>query len=211
MASKINICSMATSLIGANRVSDLDNPTSEEEKLCVLWWDHCVKEALETHDWKFARDYKAALAVSASPNAEYDHAYQLPDNCLILRYLWDADAAKRVTDSEYELHGSEILTDLDTVNVVYTKNDVAVGVYPTHFVKALIYLLASYLAYKLAEKRRDSMYEAYMKAVQEGIDRDQAQGNYPETATDSWLAAAGVGEEPSGTRIVQTNSGYIEV
>ena len=152
MASKVNICSMACTLIGANRVTDLDNPTTEEERLCVLWWDQVLEETLHEHDWKFAREYKAALAVSASPSGEYDHAYQLPSDCLVLRYLWDTDAADRVVADEYEIQGTQILTDLDTVNVVYTKRDANVGRYPTFFVRALTYLLAHYLAFKLSEK-----------------------------------------------------------
>ena len=146
MASKVNICSMACTLIGANRVTDLDNPTTEEERLCVLWWDQVLEETLHEHDWKFAREYKAALAVSVSPSGEYDHAYQLPSDCLVLRYLWDTDAADRVVADEYEIQGTQILTDLDTVNVVYTKRDANVGRYPTFFVRALTYLLAHYLA-----------------------------------------------------------------
>ena len=213
MASKVNICSMACTLIGANRVTDLDNPTSEEERLCYLWWDQALRETLEEHDWKFARAYSPNLAVAVSPNAEYDHAYQLPSDCLVLRYLWDTDALCQVKDSEYELHGTQILTDLDTVNIVYTKYDTNVGRYPTFFVQALIYLLAHYLAYKLSEKgqKAPEMRQLFELTLRKAIDRDQAQGNYPQTEEDPWLKAAGFGDGSGEPAIVQTNTGYIEV
>lgn len=193
MASKINICSMACSLVGAKRVNDLDNPSTEEERECVLWWDHAVQEILEDHDWKFARDYQGNLAVSASPSGEYDHAYQIPNNCLVVRYLWDREALARVTASEYELHGRHILTDLDEVNVIFTRSDVAVGMFPAYFVTALVYNLAHYISYKLAEKggKAAEMKGEYEKAKLKAIDMDQSQGNYPEDTTDPWLAAAG--------------------
>ena len=213
MASKVNICSMACTLIGANRVTDLDNPTTEEERLCVLWWDQVLEETLHEHDWKFAREYKAALAVSVSPSGEYDHAYQLPSDCLVLRYLWDTDSDCRVVADEYEIQGTQILTDLDTVNVVYTKRDANVGRYPTFFVRALTYLLAHYLAFKLSEKgaKAPEMRQLYAVAISKAIDNDQKQGNYPQDKEDPWLTAAGLGgPEASGT-IVQTNTGYIEI
>lgn len=193
MASKSNICSMALSLIGCRPVTSLDRPTTEEDRQCLLWWDHSVKEVLEKHDWKFARRYAPNLAVSTSPSGEYDHAYQLPNDCLVLRYLWDDEAKQRVTEEEYELQGRSILTNLDTVNIVYTKNDENTGGYPGHFVKALIFLLASYLAYKLGEKggRSDEMREKYRLALHEAVEIDQAQGNYPEDEKDSWMEAAG--------------------
>ncbi len=194
MASKVNICSMATTMLGANRVNDLDNPTTEEERLCVLWWDHCLNELLEEHDWKFARAYQPDLAVTTSPSEEYDHAYQKPNDCVLIRYLWDEEAGKRVTDSEFELQEDMILADLDTVNVVYTSNAVAVGKYPTYFVKALTYLLASYLAYKLTEggKMHTAMKDDYKDALLTAIDRDCSQANYPvDPNDDSWLQAAG--------------------
>lgn len=184
---------MALSLIGCRPVTSLDRPSTEEDRQCILWWDHSVKEVLEKHDWKFARRYASNLAVSTSPSGEYDHAYQLPNDCLVLRYLWDDEAKQRVTEEEYELQGRSILTDLDTVNIVYTKLDENTGGYPGHFVKALIFLLASYLAYKLAEKggRSDEMREKYLLALHEAVEIDQAQGNYPEDEKDSWMEAAG--------------------
>ena len=193
MASKTSICSMAASLIGCKQVSNLDSPTTEEERQCLLWWDQCIREILEEHDWKFSRRYAPNLAVSDSPSGEYDHAYQLPNDCLVLRYLWNDEAKTRVTESEYELQGRSILTDLDAVNIVYTKLDENTGGYPTHFIKALSYLLAHYIAHKLAEKgsRSDEMYEKYRLALHKGIEKDQAQGGYPEDETDSWLEGAG--------------------
>jgi hypothetical protein len=197
MASKQDICSMAMYLIGCNSVSDLDAPTTEEERACKLWWDQCVKEVLEDHDWKFARGYKVldgSLALTTSPSEEYDHAYQLPTDCLKLQYLWDADAGCRVKLSEYEIHGALILTDLDTVNIVYTQNDIAVGLFPAFFVSALTYLLGAKCAPKLATNgaTQEVLYAHYEKEKGKAIDKDCAQNNYPiDTNQDSWMQAGG--------------------
>lgn len=200
MAGKIDICSMALASIGCDGAVDLDNPTKEEERLCILFWDQTVKELLEEHDWKFARAYKVldgSLALSSSPSDEYDYAYQLPNDCLILRYLWDTDAGARVTDSEYELQGRSILTDLEAINIVYTKHHQDIGNYPAFFVSALVPLLASRLAPKLASKEASTqdLDAKYERALRKAIDRDNSQNNYPiETDNDSWVAAGGYSE-----------------
>lgn len=190
MASKVNICSMATTLIGANRVYDLDNPGSEEERQCILWWDHAVRELLEEHDWKFARSYKDNLAQSTG-NIEYDYSYELPTDCLKLSYLLDLETGLSVREIAYELQGRQIFTDLETVSIVYTQHDTNVGAYPAHFVKPLIFLLAHYISYKLNRDRSASMRDEYSMALMKAVDHDQAQNSYPGAGDDSWLTTAG--------------------
>lgn len=204
MSSKIDICSMALAAIGVEPAVDLDNPTKEGERYCKLFWDHCVRLLLSKHDWKFAREYKVldgTLALSESPSAEYDHAYQFPSDLLVLRYLWDAEAEERITDDEYEVHGKSILTNLDDVSIVYTKNYADIGNYPDWFVEALIPLLASKLAPKLADKdKAREMKEDYKQALAEAVERDNSQNNYPiDMDKDTWLQAAGVGSNVDST------------
>ena len=214
MASKVDICSMAMYLIGGNSVADLDDPQTEEERACRLFWDPCVREVLEAHDWKFARAYKVldgTLALTTSPSDEYSYAYQFPTDLLVLRYLWDTDSKCRVTD-EYEVHGRLILTNLETVNIVYTKDDKNVGTYPAFFVTALMYLMASRLSSKLAEwgGRSTETYRLYKENLAKAIDRDCSQNQYEKDAAgDSWLNAGGYdssGESSANEEIVYIES-----
>ena len=193
MASKMDIGNQALGLLGVTeQIADLDSPTNDAEKQLNLWWDDCVKEILEQHDWKFARA-GVALASTTAPTSEYDYAYQLPVDCLVARYLWDVDAEQRITDSEYEISGQTICTDLEEVYLVYTKDITVIGKYPPYFVKALRFLLASYMAPKFGDRSSKSgeMLELYEKALARAIELDCAQNNYPDTGDDSWLSAGG--------------------
>lgn len=204
MPSKMDIGNQVLGLLGVTQqIADLDNPTNDAEKQLNLWWDDCVKEILERHDWKFARGH-AALASTTAPSEEYDYAYQMPNDCLAARYLWDVDAKKRITDSEYEVSGRTICTSLESAYLVYTKNTEVVGNYPAFFVKALRYLLASYMAPKFGDKasKSDEMLEKYEKAIFKAIEIDCSQNNYPDTGEDQWLSAGGYSESIDSDSIV---------
>ena len=193
MASKMDIGNQALGLLGVTeQIADLDSPTNDAEKQLNLWWDDAVKEILEQHDWKFARG-AVALASTTAPTSEYDYAYQLPSDCLVARYLWDVDAEQRITDTEYELSGQMICTDLEEAYLIYTKNITVIGKYPPHFVRALRFLLASYMAPKFGDRATKSgdMIEMYDKALIRAIEIDCSQNNYPDTGDDSWLSAGG--------------------
>ena len=193
MASKMDIGNQALGLLGVTeQIADLDSPTNDAEKQLNLWWDDCVKEILEQHDWKFARA-GVALASTTAPTPEYDYAYQLPVDCLVARYLWDVDAEQRITDTEYEVSGQMICTSLEEAYLIYTKNLTVIGKYPTHFIKALRYLLASYMAPKFGDRasKSEDMLDKYEKALAGAIDIDCSQNNYPDTGDDSWLSAGG--------------------
>lgn len=201
MASKANICNMALGLLGVTtQIADLSNPTNDAEISCNLWWDQCVNEMLERNDWKFARGY-VQLASTTAPSDEYDYAYQLPTNCLVVRYLWDVDAGVRVTDYEYELFGSMLCTKLEEVYLVYTKTVTDTGKFPAFFVRALIYLLAHYLAPKHAEKggKAKEMFDDYEKSLARAIEIDASQQNYIESGDDSWMTAGGFTTSESAT------------
>lgn len=193
MASKMNIGNQVLGLLGVTEmIADLDSPTNDAEKQLNLWWDDAVKEILEQHDWKFARA-AVALASTTAPSSEYDYAYQLPSNCLMPRYLWDVDAEARITDNEYEVSGQTICTDLEEAYLVYTVNNPVVAKFPTHFVKALRYLLASYMAPKFGDRatKSEDMLERYEAALLRAIEIDCEQNNYPDTGDDQWLATGG--------------------
>ena len=193
MASKMNIGNQVLGLLGiTEQIANLDSPTNDAEKQLNLWWDDCVKEILEQHDWKFARG-TVALASTTAPTSEYDYAYQLPSDCLVPRYLWDVDAEQRITDTEYEVSGQMICTDLEEAYLIYTKDLAVIGKYPPHFVKALRFLLASYMAPKFGDRSSKSseMLERYEEAIARAIEIDCSQNNYPDAGDDQWLSAGG--------------------
>ena len=195
MASKMNIGNQVLGLLGiTEQIANLDSPTNDAEKQLNLWWDDCVKEILESHDWKFARA-GVALASTTAPTSEYDYAYQLPSDCLAARYLWDVDAKQRITDTEYEVSGQMICTSLEEAYLIYTQYITVIGKYPAHFVKALRFLLASYMAPKFGDRasKSEDMLNKYEKALARAIEIDCSQNNYPDAGDDSWLSAGGYG------------------
>lgn len=203
MASKLDICNQALALVGANQASSVDDPTTEEERACKLWWDTCLDEVLCEVDWRFARKRQALLAATTDPSFGYDHAYQLPSDYLKIRGIYDTDAEEMITDNQsdstysYEIENQQMVTDLDEVNLIYTARISATGLYTSRFVKCLVLLLAANMAPKLTSegkpKRKDFLNE-YWEAISDADDNENETGYFLNDKKDQWLAAAGFSE-----------------
>ena len=80
MASDVSICSNALLLIGHSKISAL----SESEQ-AEAFYDSTYEDFLTQHKWKFSTVKSVSLSrLTATPQNEFDYAYQLPTDMLIL-------------------------------------------------------------------------------------------------------------------------------
>lgn len=182
MASKVDICNMALRHCGAGQsISNLEAETSEAALACKLFYDQALGELLDAFPWPFAKKITALALIEDDPNDEWGHSYALPSDCSnpirilsgvrndtpesAIRFLIGSDAS-----------GVSILyCDLDDAELEYVFFHDDPVRYPPPFVKALAYLLATYLAPSLAKteiaKRGRLVLDLYNLAL------SQAQAN----------------------------------
>jgi len=161
--SDVLICNMALSKLGAERVSNIENPQTDVEVLCSIYYDITVDEVLRSHEWNCAI-YRQRLAPVSSGDANYlltdsddfDYQYQLPTNpqCLRPLNLPNAPTAKYVIEGDY------LLTNESEVVLRYIKHVSDPTKLDVLLVKAIAYRLAADLAVEITNsvsKRNDMM------------------------------------------------------
>lgn len=194
MASKVAICNLALTDLGANIIANLETDSSKEAKNCRVYYDILVDRVLEAHHWDFAKTW-VVLALDAGyvfVDDQYEYAYQKPAD--FIRFSRMENKA-----SIFEVRGETIVSNLEDAEIEYIKRVSDSTLYPPHFVSALHSLLRAHLAIPLA--RKSSKGISWMRSYTE-IDLpaakllDAQQGNPPivsstrhTDATDTWLSS----------------------
>jgi len=149
---KVDICSTALIMIGANSITSFSDD-STEANVCNVVYEDIVKSALTRHRWRFATEQKQLSLLTASPTGRFTYAYQLPTSPELLQLI-----TLTVNDFviPYERYGDKVYLDSygssSSVICDYTfRQDEAE--FPPHFILALEYSLAGLFAGSIA---RDS-------------------------------------------------------
>ena len=149
---KVDICSTALVMIGANTITSFSDD-STEANVCNTVYEDILKSSLTRHRWRFATEQKQLSLLTATPTGRYAYAYQLPTDPELLQLI-----TLTVNDLviPYERYGDKVYLDNygSTSSVIcdyiFRQNE---GEFPPHFILALQYQLASLFAGSIA---RDS-------------------------------------------------------
>lgn len=142
------ICNMALGKIGSKLLDNLDDDTSVEAIKCRLFYDQTRDSLLRSHYWRFASD-RAELEAADDPDFEWDNAFDLPDDFLRMKSIYD-DALIKNTRHSYALEGSLLLTNESAVSIRYIKQVTDVTEFDPLFVEVLVLQLALKLVATLA-------------------------------------------------------------
>jgi hypothetical protein len=149
---KVDICSTALVMIGANTITSFSDD-STEANVCNTVYEDILKSSLTRHRWRFATEQKQLSLLTATPTGRYAYAYQLPTDPELLQLI-----TLTVNDLviPYERYGDKVYLDNygSTSSVIcdyiFRQDE---GEFPPHFILALQYQLASLFAGSIA---RDS-------------------------------------------------------
>ena len=142
----IDICARALIMIGAQPITSFDDGTTEATVAANLYED-TVRDLLSRHRWRFATGQAQLSRLTASPDARWDAAYQLPADMLVLHGVTITDdniAYDRYQDMVYCNATAEDLVFAD-----YTFRATE-DLWPPYFTTGVQYQLASIFAYSVA-------------------------------------------------------------
>jgi hypothetical protein len=106
--SSTNILNTALARIGSTeRVTSIDDTTSNSAKRANLVWDQLRRALMVRHPWNFAVMRAVLNEAGTTPLFGWKHQYAVPANCL--RWLPPAEGEDGYFDGERE--GDYILTD----------------------------------------------------------------------------------------------------
>ena len=143
-----HVCNLALARLGEKRIMDMDEATTAG-RACKLHFETARDAVLRSHRWNFAQKRATLSKLVTAPAFGWASQFTLPADCL--RVL-------EVNNSEFEMHqgnrweveGRVLLSNEDSVELVYTGRTANSTVWDSLFVEAL----ATYLAARLSETMR---------------------------------------------------------
>lgn len=171
MASPIDICNTALSLIGSDAlVSSIDPPDgSVEAGHCARFYPLARLSMIELGDWTFPKT-RAVLAEVDNVSAIWTYAYAIPADCInALRILRPDSTTNSISMSDpfgslypqvpsyfiaidesagapFELDGNVLRTNEPDATLIYARDITDSAQFSNSFVVAISYMLASYLS-----------------------------------------------------------------
>jgi hypothetical protein len=148
MASVVNMCNSALNLLGASTISALTDDT-KNARLCNQRYEPVRNRVFRSHAWNCLHKRVQLAQNSTAPVVEYDHAYALPSDCLRVLKIHNGTTDSIATSLDYKLEGRNIVTDLDTIFLIYIALDTDPNNYDTYLRESISHQLAADLAYAI--------------------------------------------------------------
>ncbi len=179
----VALASRALIRIGAAPITSFDDGTAESEIAGALFAP--VRDGLlSAYPWSFATAQVELTELVTTPIADYDHAFQLPND--FLRAI-SAGASSRGRGLNYRLHKGELHTNSEQVILTYVFRPEEES-FPPYFDQALIARLAAEFTIPVTEStsRAETMFRLSEKEYQRSRQID-AQQDTPNKIDDFTL------------------------
>lgn len=158
MSSRIDVFNMALGHIGVSSTVADELERSPERVICTRYWDTC-RDALFSYmdmEWKFATS-TVALADIGDPPDGWGFRYRYPNDCVNAHEILGASNFGRTQDVslrpkfdvQFEADGRAIVCDMPEAMLRYTKRIEEVERWPSSFVEAMGFRLASMIVMPL--------------------------------------------------------------
>ena len=166
MASVVNMCNSALNLLGASTIAALTDDT-KNARLCNQRYEPVRNRVFRSHAWNCLHKRVQLAQNSTAPVVEYDHAYALPSDCLRVLKIHNGTTDSIKTALDYKLEGRNIVTDLDTVFLIYIALDTDPNNYDTYLRESISHQLSADLAYAITNNA--TLANQYMARADERL------------------------------------------
>lgn len=183
MATKVQICNMALSRLGASTITALTDDTPEA-KLCNTLFDDLSDRVLMQGSWAVALVRVALAKTTNTPPYGFANEFQLPVDPKCLKVLTtdlDVTPLEDISASgsfPYRIEGDKLLTDSTNVKIKYISRLASTERYDPLLTEAVEVLLASYLAFPIMGERivAEQLKQEYLELVNRNLAIDGQQG-----------------------------------
>nr|BDT27297.1 phage protein [Bacteriovorax sp. HI3] len=182
MASKVDICNEALSILGQKEIVSLSDE-SVEAYACNRHIDTVIKVILAGHPWNCVSEDFNLNRLSDSPVSEYKYYYQLPTGYLRLNSV--------SPEQEYKIQGKKLLSNAESVQincVVFNDNT---DIYTPELSSGIAHALAARLAYPMTSSV--SMAERVQGLADDLISMAKSSNSFEGTKRDNvkktWISA----------------------
>ena len=207
LVSPVQIVNMALSHIGAKDTIESLDEASVEARTGKVWYNHARLSCLEAHGWTFARKrLELALDEEDAP-LDWDYRYQYPSDCIVARRIvnfglssynnwrvpYDNETDAIAFEVELASTGDRhtILTNQAEAVLLYTRDISDTYMFSNHFIHAMSYALAGYMAFKLTGKLavKQLMEQNFVRTITQAAAINANEGIAKAPRDAEWLRA----------------------
>lgn len=110
-ASPVDICNLASDLIGGDTVADIENPTTDAEKIFSRHYDNVRRGLLREYIPNFAKKRAAISRINVTIVTDFTDAYQLPNDFIRLLSVGGDTEEDQLAPNRYDLADGMILVN----------------------------------------------------------------------------------------------------
>lgn len=148
-----DICNNALILVGADRISSIDEDTKSAILLKAVYSLE-RDSSLRDHPWNSCKKRVTLSPNSTTPDFGYDYQYDLPSDYLKMIVIYPFG-------TDYRIENGQILSDETTLDTIYIYRNTDESSWGTDFCKAFALRLAMTVGYALTQNA--SLVEALEK------------------------------------------------
>lgn len=176
MSSKVQICNLALTKLGAARITSLSDNTIEA-KLCNTLYDDIADEVMASGEWSSTINRVTLNATENTPAYGFTNEFQLPTDPFCLRVL--SIDEENVGDEQFRIEGDKLLANISTMKIRYIGRIEDTQSYDEMLKRTIVARLAYELAYPLTGQTSVSnlMYQTYIQVMNESLAIDGKQGS----------------------------------
>ncbi len=184
MATKVSIANLALSLLGANRITTLEEDSENARRISAVY-DDSLADLLRLHPWNFAIRRATLGQLSTTPEFEYTYEFQLPSDCIRVIHVTDGTN----TVSDYKIEGRKLLTDDDAIKIKYISHITDPSQYDSQFIMVFAARLAMEVAYPITNQSgvTQTISNLYTERLEVAKQTDgQESSSIQEEDKDNW-------------------------
>lgn len=148
MASKFDICSRALISLGEDVISSFTG--SSRARICGNVYPQYIRYLMVMHYWKFNRKKAQLARLTTLPLNEWQYAYQLPSDLLMLRAVYEDGTTGAYPITDYEIFENQLYTDQEKVYIDY-QYEVASENFPIFFEEFVVAALAAKISRSITD------------------------------------------------------------
>lgn len=174
---------MALIKVGRNKVTDIDSPTTNEEKIINAIFDLIADEVMASGSWTSCQKRASLTSTGTTPSFEYSYEYQLPTSPKCLKVL--AVNEEVPGDISYVIEGDKLLTNSSTCKIRYCQRVSNTDSWNQYLSTAFVARLTAELCLILtgSEQKADKFYLKYKDVKDQMLALDNQQGSQQYTSS----------------------------
>ena len=186
MASKVKICNLALSRIGASRITSLTDGTVEST-LCNVLYEDMAEEVMSEGSWSSTIARSALNVTTNTPAFGFSYEFQLPTVPRTLKILNINEDT--VGDYDFRIEGDKLLANVSSVSVRYVSFIEDTASYDVYLKRALVSRMAAEMAYTLTGSATvaERLYARYLRDLDDGLSNNGQQGSEQLTVSPDLL------------------------